>query len=341
MNHTLLFPALLGFLASLAFCGVSRPVLRRFGVIDRPNARSSHTIPTVRGLGAGIVTACLAVGAIAGLGAWPVAIGAAAAGAILAVVSFVDDIRPVSPRVRFLCHAFAAAVALALLADGAAELRAHPFLAALFAPVAFLFVAGYTNAFNFMDGINGIAGFQGMLTAAGTAWLLLCHGASADSGPVVAALVIAGACAGFLPHNFPRARGFMGDVASATLGYWLAALALWGVRERGFDLLLPLSLLHANFILDTGITLVRRKLRGERLSQAHREHFYQRMVRSGASHTLTTGIEATGVCLTILLMRAYLAGSVSVRVLAVVGVCALWGAFFLHAERRFVRSLRG
>lgn len=319
---------------SFALCALARPVLRRLGVIDKPNARSSHTVPTVRGLGVGIVAAVIIGWILGGVAGSPVVMTLAVAGLVLSVVSFTDDMRPVSPLVRFGCHALAAIAALAVLCPGWNE-RPEPAMLAAMLPIGFLFIAGYTNAFNFMDGINGIAGFQGLITALGTSVLMVLDGASWDSPPVIAALVVAGGCAGFLPHNFPKARGFMGDVASATLGYWLAAIVLWCVCERGFHLLIPLAMLHANFILDTGVTLVRRKLRGEKLSQAHREHFYQRLVRSGSSHASVTLSEVAGQLVVFGLMVAFLKYDWPVKVLVVMAALALCGAYFAYAEKRF------
>jgi UDP-GlcNAc:undecaprenyl-phosphate GlcNAc-1-phosphate transferase len=319
---------------SLALCALARPVLRRMGVIDKPNARSSHTVPTVRGLGVGIAAAVIIGWILGGVAVSPVVITMALAGLVLSVVSFTDDMRPVSPLVRFGCHTLAAVAALTVLCLGWHD-RPEPLLLTVMLPVGFLFIAGYTNAFNFMDGINGIAGFQGLLTALGTAGLMVFDGASWDSAPVIAALVVAGACAGFLPHNFPKARGFMGDVASATLGYWLSAIVLWCVCERGLHLLVPLAMLHANFILDTGVTLVRRKLRGEKLSQAHREHFYQLLVRSGSSHSSVTLTEAAGQLVVFGLMGLFLKYDLPVKVMALGVSVALWAAYFLYAERQF------
>lgn len=328
---------LFSLVLSLALCALARPVLRRLGVIDKPNARSSHTVPTVRGLGVGIVAAVIIGWIFGGVSASPVVITMILAGLVLSVVSFTDDMRPVSPLVRFGCHAIAAVAVLTVLCFGWRDRPEAVWLAAML-PIGFLFIAGYTNAFNFMDGINGIAGFQGLLTALGTAGLMVCDGASWDSAPVVAALVAAGACAGFLPHNFPKARGFMGDVASATLGYWLSAIVLWCVCERGLHLLVPLAMLHANFILDTGVTLVRRKLRGEKLSQAHREHFYQRLVRSGASHPSVTLSEAAGQLVVFGLMAVFLKYDLPVKATVLGASIALWAAYFLYAEKRFRKA---
>lgn len=328
---------ILTLIASFVLCAAARPALRRLGVIDRPNARSSHSVPTVRGLGVGIVVSVILVWFVGGLFGNPVAATLLVSGLVLSIVSFVDDMKPISPRVRFSVHALAAiATLIALLCTSRDRSWDGWTIAAL--PVGFLFVAGYTNAFNFMDGINGIAGFQGLLTGAGSIAVLLCSGVSQESPVVAAFATLAGASAGFLPHNFPKARGFMGDVASATLGFWLAGCTLWAAGLHGAALLVPLSLLHANFILDTGITLIRRARRGERLGQAHRDHFYQRMVRAGASHTLTTTLEAAGIVISIFLMLGYVQSGLLLKGLAVGMLFALWTSFFVYAERRFQKS---
>lgn len=202
--------------------------------------------------------------------------------------------------------------------------------AIFFAAIAVTFLAGYTNAFNFMDGINGISGFQAGITGAVTG--LLTGLALGDwSHPVVwVAFLIAGSAFGFLPHNFPRARMFMGDVSSAPLGFLLAAVTLWAAAVVGWWMLIPLALLHANYVFDTGITLLRRVLRGESWHSAHREHFYQRLVRSGKSHSHTTGWEAG-----LQVVVAYFFSSVPLRLAFVGLVTLIWLGFFAYCEKRF------
>jgi UDP-N-acetylmuramyl pentapeptide phosphotransferase/UDP-N-acetylglucosamine-1-phosphate transferase len=150
-------------------------------------------------------------------------------------------------------------------------------------------------------------------------------------------LVVAGAALGFLPHNFPSARMFMGDVGSAPLGFLLAALVLWQAEAAGWWLLVPLGLLHANFVFDTGITLVRRIFRSERWYEAHREHFYQRFVRAGKTHPWVTLGEAGLQILVIGLLVLYLRASVEARILLAVVVLAIWMAYFCWAEVLFWR----
>ena len=141
-------------------------------------------------------------------------------------------------------------------------------------------IVGYTNAFNFMDGINGIAGTQAGVGAFAMAAIAGVSIGRWDSAPIMVSLVVSGAALGFLPHNFPRARMFMGDVGSAPLGMLLSFLVLWICREHSFKLFIPLAMIHANFILDTSVTLLRRIARGDRWLDSHREHFYQRLVRA-------------------------------------------------------------
>jgi UDP-N-acetylmuramyl pentapeptide phosphotransferase/UDP-N-acetylglucosamine-1-phosphate transferase len=229
--------------------------------------------------------------------------------------------------------------------------------------VLFLWIAGYTNAFNFMDGINGIAAGQAVVTGVGMALLssvassqgsvvsgqtsevstslsgsLWSSGQTAGvSPPVLLSVIVAGAAAGFLPHNFPRARMFMGDVGSAPLGFILAVLVIWLARDHGGWLLIPLALLHANFVLDTAITLGRRVLRGERWYEAHKEHFYQRLVRAGKSHTFVTLFEMGLQVVVLGLMLLYVVSTVPVRIALALMVLLIWAGFFVYCEREFRR----
>lgn len=314
------------------FCWLAAPVLRRAGVIDRPNERSSHVVPTVRGGGLGIV---LAVTALVLCGRAPFGLETILAwllglSVVLAVVSFADDVRPVSALARMSVHA-----ALAVLCLWVLGLGVMPVVGLL---LAWFWLCGYTNAFNFMDGVNGLAAMQAILTGAGTALVAIKGGASSDSASVWLALVISGAGAGFLPHNFPHPRMFMGDVGSAVIGFLLAAVTLWIGRDYGWGLLFSLGLLHTNFVLDSGLTLVRRVVRGDKWYQAHREHFYQRLVRAGWSHTRVTLAEFILQCVALLLAVGTVGADVSVRIVAAVTVVWLWLGFFAMAERIFRRT---
>ena len=277
-------------LASLLAGYPVRRLLCRWQVIDEPNARSSHTLPTVRGGGLGIMAVILTGGTLLLLHApaWPLAAIISAA-ALLAGVSLADDRRPLSWRVRILVQIFCAAAVVAVLWSAwLPDSR----LSALTGMACMVFVVvGYANAFNFMDGINGLAAGQALLSSLGAVVIALLAGIPASHPGILLLSIISGAAGGFLPHNFPQARMFMGDVGSVPLGFLSITVSLWLARDGGLWLGIPLALLHANFVLDTGITLVRRMCLGEVLHQAHREHFYQRLIKAGYSHTLVTTAE--------------------------------------------------
>src|SRR6185295_11154478 len=283
--------ALIFIIAGVAGYGLGFPVygqLVRWNALDYPNSRSSHDRPTARGGGIAIIITILLI-TLSLPEAWAArqTLALLAAALVLAGVSLVDDLKSLSAFWRLGCHAAAAITWLVTLGwpPGFGWIE-------LFGGLLMLFwLAGYTNAFNFMDGINGLAAGQAVVTGIGTGVIAALGTGSATEFPVLLSFLLAGAALGFLPHNFPRARMFMGDVGSAPLGFLLAALALWIVVEYDWQLAVPLFLLHANFVLDTGITLARRVLRGERWYEAHREHFYQRLVRAGKSHTFVAGLE--------------------------------------------------
>lgn len=312
----------------------ARSLLEKRGVIDRPNARSSHSAPTVRGGGLAIV-AVLLTGMVffavtrktSGL------LMVSAAVCLLAAVSFLDDLRTLNPGIRFLCHLTVAVLALSAMdwpdlriaLDSEKSITVPRALSVL---LLLLWIVGYTNAFNFMDGINGLAASEAVLTAAGSVLLTgLAIGAWSATSVLILAIV-AGAASGFLPHNFPKARMFLGDAGSASLGFLLAALAVWVSQTHGWWLFIPLVLLHANFVLDAGITLLRRVLRGERWYEAHREHFYQRLAGRGKSHAFVTCLYMTAQIIVTGLTLCYLVSSWPVRLLLIGVVCTLWLCIF-------------
>jgi UDP-N-acetylmuramyl pentapeptide phosphotransferase/UDP-N-acetylglucosamine-1-phosphate transferase len=322
-------------------------ILSRLGAIDNPNARSSHSVPIVRGGGVAVILALLAGMVLMGKLHFAESITIMLAVLGLALVSFIDDLKSVGPAIRFGCHLAVALVVIAALNLAPARvgftvetLYAVPVMLAW--PLAVLWIAGYTNAFNFMDGINGIAGGQAAITGIGMAllsalasgqWSVVCL-------PALWSLALAGAALGFLPHNFPRARMFMGDVGSAPIGFLLAVLTLWLAKTVGWWLLVPLALLHANFVLDTGFTLVRRILKGERWYEPHREHFYQRLIRSGKTHSFVTDLEMALQVVVLGLMMLYLHANLLQRIGLVVLVVLIWLAFFGYSERSFLAALK-
>lgn len=277
-----LLPALLAAAAS-AVVGAwfQRWALRHARALDLPNQRSSHRTPTPRGGGVGIV-----VGFVAGLAAWlllggslsPRAIGWLAGALLVAGVSFVDDLHPLPAAPRLATHGASAGIAALV---GVQDVAGASLLAV---PLAFVWIVLLTNVYNFMDGIDGLAAGQAIVAglAYAAAGLLGGNGLIAASGAV-----LAGGSAGFLVHNVPPpARLFMGDVASTFLGYSFATLALLGNLGVG-GARIPWELgavALAPFLFDSLATLSRRVLRGERWFEAHRSHYYQRLVRAGLTH---------------------------------------------------------
>jgi Fuc2NAc and GlcNAc transferase len=244
-------------------------------LIDRPNERSSHQIPTPRGGGIALVVAVVA-GMLAMPGELPLAVRPALYAALpIALLGLVDDRYGLPAHLRLACHlAAAGACVLALGAPVEFSLPRY-----LLLPLAAVAVAWGTNLFNFMDGIDGIAAAEGMFISAAAALLL-----ASEAPPIASALgVIAATCAGFLIWNWAPARIFMGDVGSSFFGFLLAAIAALTVLQGLIELPVWL-ILWGTFIADTGVTLVRRVLRGEQWWSAHRSHAYQRLSRRLGSH---------------------------------------------------------
>jgi UDP-N-acetylmuramyl pentapeptide phosphotransferase/UDP-N-acetylglucosamine-1-phosphate transferase len=256
----------------------------------------------------------------------------------IGLVSFADDVRSLSASFRFICQSVAAGIVIAALHWSFSK---NPdggyFPLALYVLAEFFWLVGYTNAFNFMDGINGLAAGQAVVTGLGS-FLLIGLGTQNWATPQgFICLTIAGASAGFLPHNAVRPRLFMGDVGSASLGFILAGVTLWIARDVQI-LLLSLLLLHVNFVLDTSITMLRRFFNGDPWREPHREHFYQRVVRSGSPHTAVTTVEISLQLVVLGLALLCLQATLITRLVLASAVVALWFGFFAWAERRFLRA---
>jgi UDP-N-acetylmuramyl pentapeptide phosphotransferase/UDP-N-acetylglucosamine-1-phosphate transferase len=254
-------------------------LLQRRAVLDLPNERSSHAAPTPRGGGIAVIATCV-VGWLA-LGAAdsaPAGTGIVAlAGAGLALVSWIDDLRNLSPALRLLAQFAAVAVGIWLLPHGAVfQGWLPPWLDAAAAALVWVWFA---NLFNFMDGIDGIDGAEAAAIGVGVALVAFSPGVGLSLA--APALVVTAAALGFLVWNWAPARIFMGDVGSVPLGYLLGFMLLTMAARGQWQAAL---ILPAYFLADATLTLLRRLLRGERVWRAHREHFYQRAVQRGLSH---------------------------------------------------------
>ncbi|MGE0813633.1 MAG: glycosyltransferase family 4 protein [Vicinamibacterales bacterium] len=252
------------------------------GLLDHPNERSSHAEPTPRLGGLGLLAAVVGV-----TGAWvwwtgsdrPALLVVLSVGSAIALVSLLDDLRGLSALSRLVVHMAAAVLTIALLGPLEMPWPLGPGAApAVAMAVSVLWVGGFINAFNFMDGTDGIAGLQAFVASAAWAaagWWL------GRADVAVLAVAVAGATAAFLFHNWSPAGIFMGDVGSAFLGYLLAVLPLLAEpRATVWIALLPVW----PFVVDTTITLIRRAARGESLMTAHRSHLYQRMTAATWTH---------------------------------------------------------
>jgi UDP-N-acetylmuramyl pentapeptide phosphotransferase/UDP-N-acetylglucosamine-1-phosphate transferase len=202
----------------------------------------------------------------------------------LAVVSFLDDRQGVAAKWRILVHLLAAvSLWAANVAPDRLELPGFALPVAAWAGVflTLLFAIWMINLYNFMDGMDGFAGGMAVIGFSTLAWL-----GRTDAGFAAVCLTVAAANAGFLVHNFPPAKIFLGDTGSTALGFLAAACSLWGSKADLFPFWVTL-LVFSPFIVDATVTLLRRLLRGEKIWEAHRTHYYQRLVLLGWGHRRT------------------------------------------------------
>ncbi len=255
-------------------------VLIRGAVLDHPNARSSHTRPTPRGAGLAVVMAVLACALVSLSLGWhaPAMIPYLVVGAaILAILSWLDDVRELPPWLRLASHIVIIGLVLWLQPLGPVFQGLLP--AALDALVAGVLWVWFLNLFNFMDGIDGLAAVETTSVALGAAVVLALAGASSDH--ILFHLLVAAAAIGFVHWNWHPARIFLGDVGSIPLGFVLGWIVL-DLAARGHWL--PALIVPAYYWADATLTLGARAHRGQAVWRAHREHFYQRAVQGGLSH---------------------------------------------------------
>jgi Fuc2NAc and GlcNAc transferase len=272
------------FAVTTATTPLVRSAARRLGLLDRPNARSSHAAVTPRSGGLAVLLGLLsATAVIPGLWVGRATLAWLAGALIVAAMGLLDDRfgLPAGPRLAVQAVAAAPVVAAThgferLPLPAPLDLALGP----LAVPLALVWIVGVVNFYNFMDGIDGLAGLQGLVTAAALALALR---AEAPAAATVAG-TLAAACAGFLIFNWQPASVFLGDAGSGLVGYTLATLPLLVARERRSEAVALTGVSLLLFLADATFCLARRILRGERWYEAHREHLYQRWVRSGAAH---------------------------------------------------------
>ena len=297
-------------LLAVAACGavvavaetVTVPLLRRAAIIDVPDQRSSHTIPTPRGGGIPVAAGLLvAAGLIEGADAAVFGFAVAAFG----LLGFAEDLHGLPLGRRLLWQAVGSATVAMVLVSG---LAVSTVVVALLAGLCMVWITGFVNAFNFMDGVNGISGAHALIAGvvyAGLGWW------QHDGFMVPAGAAVAASALAFLPWNAGRARVFLGDVGSYTFGAALATLAAYAVL-RGVPAEAALGPL-ALYIADTGWTLQRRVRAGECWLEPHRTHVYQKWCDVGWSHQRVTVTAAAITVLLSLLGAASLAGDPALR----------------------------
>jgi Fuc2NAc and GlcNAc transferase len=330
-----------GFVTALTAAAIAvalsplwRRAAQRWGFMDRPNERSLHRHPVARGGGIAILVAVfVAYGLNVGVSLPRGAAAIVLSTALLSAVGLWDDRVSLSPLVRLGFQAAAGAVVLMTYGGLSHVPLPQPFGYAL-GPAglvaAFIWIVAVVNFYNFLDGIDGLAASQGVVTGAAIA---LCGW---DRFAATLGAAVAGACAGFLIFNWPPARLFMGDAGSGALGFVFAVTPLLAptpaARSAGI-LVVALSLWL--FLADASWTLLRRAWRGDRWYEPHREHLYQRLVLSGWSHSrVTTLLVAAALLPTVLGVSYWRTGWAALGWWGLAAAVSTFGAELLITHRR-------
>lgn len=326
---TALLPPAVSLLASLF---VTAFLTRSRAVLDHPNERSLHHTPVPRTGGVGIASGLLLGVAFAPALGLPLAIWLGTA--ILFALSLLDDYTGLPVWARFGTHAIAAAIVLMPLG---------PTLGWAVLGIGVVAVVWMTNLYNFMDGSDGLAG--GM-TLFGFGFLGVAAWTNGAFEMAIVSACLAAAALAFLVFNFFPARIFMGDAGAIPIGFLAACIGLYGVAAGLWPIWFPVLVFSA-FIVDASVTLARRLLRHERIWRAHREHYYQRLIRMGFGHRKTALLEyavmlVSGVT-AILVLHARPA--VQIAVLALCGVAYVtliaWIEFGWRRFEAAISSVRG
>ncbi|HUF00039.1 MAG TPA: glycosyltransferase family 4 protein [Anaerolineales bacterium] len=329
--------ALLPFIILTAISYLGVHLIRRYAekrhILDHPNERSFHAVPTPRGGGLAIVILVLVVGLLfLSAAGWNRRVIYLLAAGIITWLGWRDDLHSLSPRVRFVVQGVVAAISIwglgyfqAVTIPMFGELQ----LGAVGIVITFLWIIGLTNAYNFMDGIDGMAG--GVALSAGIGWMWL---ASNMNNPFLFWIVLAiiAASLGFLGHNWSPAKIFMGDVGSTFLGYSFAVLPLIS-SDQGGDALLLGTLLMWTVIMDAGVTFIGRLIKRENVFAPHRSHLYQRLVLAGYKHETVSSLYILLTLLAGLLSYEWSQGHQFAAPLIFIGLPLIWISLSVYAAR--------
>ena len=322
-------------LTILSYIGVSfiRRLVLRHQIMDHPKERSSHSLPMPRGGGLAIVVLVL------GTSLWFAnatnlnrSLTYIVLGAILAWVGWRDDVYSLSPKFRFLVQGLIAIISILVM--GYFRVVRIPMigdvdLGIVGIVITFLWIIGMINAYNFMDGIDGMAG--GVALSAGLCWMVL---SSNVHNPFVfwVALSIAASSLGYLGHNWPPAKIFMGDVASTFLGYSFAVLPLLSADQSG-DALTIGTLLMWTAIIDPGATFIWRLLKHENIFSRHRSHLFQRLVIGGYKQGTISLLYILLTLLAGILSYEWSHGDQIAPLLIFLGLPLIWILLSIHAAQ--------
>lgn len=296
-----ILPALIAFVVAWWVAGRLCSPESYFSILAHPNDRTLHSMPTPQTGGVAIIVSVI-ISLVAAASVFAIMYPSKvllpkgmASGSLwivvsmllVFVVSFIDDCIGLPASLRLGVQAVAAII---IVGGVGLALSSVPLPGGLLipmgvvaVPVSVLFLIWMANLYNFMDGMDG---FSGGMTAIGFGFLAYFGWEAGSPVMLMIATFVAMSALGFLVHNFPPARIFMGDAGSITLGFLGGTLMLLGIRDQIFDFWVPV-MIFSPFIVDATVTLMRRVLRLERIWEAHRQHYYQRLVLNGWSHHRT------------------------------------------------------
>ena len=303
-------------------------------LLDIPNIRSSHSVPTPRGGGVAIVTVIFLSGILsfflAGVDSRLI-LSLLFATLALAALGWQDDKHDLSAASRFLIQLLIAAVSVLLLLWDSLILSPSAGTMLLL-PGVVLWVVWMANVYNFMDGIDGISAVESIVLSVTSSYWFATLGAY---NIAIICIAVAGAAIGFLRWNWSPAKIFMGDVGSLALGGFFAALAIIGTTalEIPFQAFL---ILYAVYLADAGITLLTRMIKKEKWWQAHRSHFYQRAVQSGFSHAQVS-LAVLAINIVFAVLASLLVAGIITAVTAIVVAIVILSLLMFLINSRFRR----
>ncbi len=323
MNY--LFFLLIPFLLTYLFTVLMIKFALKYNIMDIPGQRSSHVHPTPRGGGIAIyISFVLMLFFLRNYAEnnflWCLFFGVT----IISGIGLIDDIKKLPIKIRFSVQIIASSIPI-LYGFKLNEIELPALgtinLGILSIPITLVWILWMTNLYNFMDGIDGITASEATVVSF---FLFLLSLITKNHFLLLMSLIIIGSSLGFLIHNFPPAKIFMGDVGSSSLGYIFAILAIFASQnEKHYIPFFIFLLLSGTFIFDATVTLIRRIVKGERWFEAHRSHYYQRLVIAGYTHKQVTLLECGVSVLLGIVGIIYLSASEITRILIIVGSITL------------------